>query len=99
MVSVAHSSFACSDTAMGESQGIKKLVLGKRYETFSMHHLLQGISADDIPWLHASTGDLRSRVNVSEHVKRRRLVEELLFWLYDGFVIPLIRVRSSDYRQ
>lgn len=31
---------------------------------------------------------------MSEHVKRKRLVEELLFWLYDGFVIPLLRVSS-----
>ena len=57
-----------------------------------MHHLLQGISADEVAWLSASTGHFPVRVNVSEHVKRRRLAEELLFWLYDGFVIPLIRV-------
>lgn len=76
-------------------QGVKKLVLGKRYETFSIHHLLQGISVDEISWLHSSGGQNGARVNVSEHVTRRRLVEELFFWLYDGFLIPLIRVKST----
>jgi telomerase reverse transcriptase len=79
-------------------QGIKKLVLGKRYETFSIHHLLQGISVDEFSWLHSSSGQNGGRVNVSEHVTRRRLVEELVFWLYDGFLIPLIRVRSTHLR-
>jgi telomerase reverse transcriptase len=78
-----------------DGQGIKKLVLGKRYETFSIHHLLQGISVDEFSWLHSSSGQNGGRVNVSEHVTRRRLVEELVFWLYDGFLIPLIRVRST----
>lgn len=75
--------------------GIRKIVLGKRYETFSMHHMLQGIAPDQVPWL-SSSPEASSRINASENVKRRQLVEELLFWLYDGFLIPLIRVRHES---
>ncbi|KAI5453708.1 Telomerase reverse transcriptase [Naganishia albida] len=72
------------------NDGIRKIVLGKRYETFSMHHMLQGIASDKISWLSSSRED-PSRLNASEHVKRRQLVDELAFWFYDGFLIPLIR--------
>lgn len=56
-----------------------------------MHHMLQGIASDKISWLSSSRED-PSRLNASEHVKRRQLVDELAFWFYDGFLIPLIRV-------
>jgi telomerase reverse transcriptase len=56
-----------------------------------MHYMLQHIAHDQVSWLWPS-GDGLVRTNASERVKRRQLVEELLFWFYDGFLIPLIRV-------
>lgn len=56
-----------------------------------MHYMLQHIAHDEVSWLW-STGDGPVRTNASEHIKRRQLVEELLFWFYDGFLLPLIRV-------
>lgn len=77
------------------TKGIKKIVLGKRYEAFSIHHMLQGFAADDLVWLGASPAQPQGRTSQSDHLKRRQLLEELVFWFYDGFLMPLIRVSSS----
>lgn len=77
------------------AEGIRKIILGKRYEAFSMHHMLQGFAVDDLLWLHALPVQPQGRTCHSDHLKRRQLTEELIFWFYDGFLMPLIRVRTS----
>jgi hypothetical protein len=54
--------------------------------------MLQGLRVNDLSWLRA--GSSTCRVPQAESVKRRELLLELVYWIFDGLVIPLIQVRA-----
>jgi telomerase reverse transcriptase len=35
----------------------------------------------------------QTRVSVTDSLKRRELIEEFIFWYFDSFLLPLLRVR------
>ena len=76
---------------------IKTMVFSRRHEHFTLHEAMQGFCISDCDeWLDSrSKAALNQRHSVSDTLKRQELVEEFLFWAFDGFVIPLIRVRSA----
>lgn len=55
----------------------------------SVHSLVQDLHITDFTWL--ALGDHR-RVPPQEATKRRQLVEHLMYWLFEQFLIPLLRV-------
>lgn len=61
----------------------------------TLHHVLQQFSTSACDWLAPSTAGLlqQGRVSVSDSLKRRELLEDFLFWYFDSFVLPLLRVR------
>jgi hypothetical protein len=65
------------------------LIQSKQHENVSVHIVLQGISINEITWL-AVPGT--TRPNSQEAIKRRRLVEDLMTWIMEGYLIPLLRV-------
>ena len=71
---------------------VKQFVSCRRYETFSLHHLLQGFSTTACDWLGPSNHKA-TRVSESDMRKRRELLEEFVFWYFDGFLVPLLKVR------
>ena len=38
----------------------------------------------------------QGRVSVSDALKRRELLEEFMFWYFDGFLMPLLKVRRNS---
>ena len=72
----------------------------RRYETFTLHSILQNFRTSDCVWLMPNTpGSLKQgRVSVSDSLKRLELLQEFLFWYFDSFLIPLIRVRWKSLR-
>lgn len=74
---------------------MKKFVELRRYETFTLHQLLQGFSTSACEWLMPSgkKAQAQGRVCVSDALKRRELLEEFMFWYFDGFLMPLLKVR------
>jgi len=75
----------------------------RRYETLSLHHVLQKFSTADCDWLiPPGLGGLQQgRVSVSDALKRRELLEDFLFWYFGSLVLPLLRAsplftQSSD---
>jgi hypothetical protein len=78
----------------------RQFITAKQHENISLHSLVQGISINDITWL-AIPGS--PRPNPQEAAKRRKLVEDLITWIFEGYLIPLLRVRltlnnSADLR-
>jgi len=71
---------------------VRHFITAKQHENTSLHALVQGIAMNDIIWL-AIPGS--SRPNPQENGKRRRLLEDLFTWLFEGYLIPLLRVRLS----
>lgn len=59
------------------------------YEQISVHSLVQGLRINDFTWL--CVGDSQ-RVPPHEAAKRRQLVEQFIYWLFDQFLIPLLQV-------
>lgn len=73
---------------------IKKFIFCRRYETLSLHHVLQRFSSSDCEWLMPpGDGHEQKRVSLSDASKRRELLEDFLFWFFDSFLISLLRVR------
>ncbi|GAA5851509.1 hypothetical protein JCM8547_001116 [Rhodosporidiobolus lusitaniae] len=67
----------------------------RRFESTSVHALLQGFSILDCTWLAPPTASHRSnkqqKPTAQDMEKRRELLSDFLFWLFDGFLIDLIR--------
>jgi telomerase reverse transcriptase len=76
------------------STDVKIFICSRRYETLTLHRILQGFSISACDWLFPPGGGARkqSRVSVSDALKRRELLEEFLFWYFDSFVLPLLKV-------
>lgn len=64
----------------------------RRYETFNLHHIAQSFRFADVDWaLPPSAVSRHRRLSRSEAESRKALILELLYWLFDGLVIPLLR--------
>ena len=76
---------------------VKHMIVSRRYETLSVHHILQQFRTSDCEWLMPQSAGMQgqSRVSVTDSLKRRELLEDFLFWFFDSFLIPLLRVSTS----
>lgn len=64
----------------------------RRYETFNLHQIAQSFRFTDVDWaLPAGAVKANRRLTRQEAESRKALVFELLYWLFDGLVIPLLR--------
>ena len=70
---------------------IDKFVRMRRYESLSLHTVMQGITERQIEWTHAPNGDSALKKSASDFAKCKELMAELLYYLFDSFLIPLIR--------
>ncbi|KAF7374776.1 Telomerase reverse transcriptase [Mycena sanguinolenta] len=71
---------------------VKTFITCRRYESLSLHHIVQGFSTSDCEWLMPpGTGARQMRVPVSDALKRRELLEDFLFWYFDSFLLPLLK--------
>ncbi|KAF4597579.1 hypothetical protein EYR40_008041 [Pleurotus pulmonarius] len=84
---------------------VKHFITCRRYETLSLHYVLQGFSTAACEWLMPPGEKAKNqrRVSVSDSLKRRELLEEFLFWYFDGFILPLLKTtfyitESSAFR-
>ncbi|KAK8849571.1 hypothetical protein IAR55_004906 [Kwoniella newhampshirensis] len=66
----------------------RRFVQVKQYEPVSLHSLLDGIAISDFDWLGYG-GD--QRATQSEMTMRRQLVEDFVKWLFDDFLVPLLK--------
>ena len=87
----------------------------RRFESISLHSLLQGFSILDCGWLDCSSpseplkymqqsqngilpkgGDpkLSKRIDAVELEKRKMVLAEFLYWVFDSFITDLVRVRD-----
>lgn len=69
---------------------IDSFVRLRRYETISLHDVLQKMNLD-IDWLTPLKHCQSTHMSASDSGKRRQLMAELLYYVFDSFLIPLIR--------
>jgi len=73
------------------SQMIDRFVHFRRHETMSLHDVLQDIKIASIAWLAPSTISVGAAASKTDMMKRSQLMAELLYYVFDSFLIPLIR--------
>ena len=73
---------------------VKHVITLRRYETHTVHAALQHFQSSDCEWLmpHTEGALKQTRVSGTDSLKRRELLEEFMFWYFEAFVIPLIKV-------
>ena len=77
-----------------KASDIKEFIGGRRHETVTLHHVLQGFSTTECDWLIPPGPGMKrqERASITDSLKRRELLEEFIFWYFDSFVLPLIKV-------
>lgn len=87
-------------TSTDISIDVMEFIQCRRYETLSLHHVVQKFSTADCDWLIPPGPGARqqTRVCVSDALKRRELLEDFSFWYFDSFVLPLLRARLHSAR-
>jgi len=63
----------------------------RRYETMSMHEVMQGIKLSDVPWLAPPGVDSAQNLSSTDFAKRKEVMAELLYYVFDSFLISLLR--------
>ncbi|GAB7359408.1 hypothetical protein MBLNU230_g6057t1 [Neophaeotheca triangularis] len=70
---------------------VHQFVKYRRYETTSLHAVLQDIKVNKINWCAPENASSKDNISKSDLSKRHELISELLYFLFDSFLIPLIR--------
>ncbi|CAD0112186.1 unnamed protein product [Aureobasidium uvarum] len=65
-----------------------------RYESLMLHEVTQRIKISSITWLRPPNEPTGSKMSASDFTKRKEILAELLYYLFDSFLIPLI---SSNF--
>jgi telomerase reverse transcriptase len=92
-------SYFCWSSEFDRALDLKEFIACRRFETLSLHHVLQNFSTTDCDWLiPPGQGPLQqARVSVSDALKRRELLEDFVFWYFDSFVVPLLKASTSTH--
>ncbi|TPX41394.1 hypothetical protein SeMB42_g05053 [Synchytrium endobioticum] len=73
------------------SSVIDRIVRLRRFENMKLSQVLNGFKILDCEWLQPSKLKLNQQVPLSDYQKRYELLQEFLYWLFDGLVIPLLK--------
>jgi len=73
---------------------IREYVELRRFESVSLHHVLQDTKISKCKWLEPEHADDKPKkhTNVTESLKRREIFEEFVFWYFNSFLLPLLSV-------
>lgn len=72
-------------------RNIDRFVRLRRYECLSLHDVLADIKVHGVEWPACDQVDQASQMSQTDFMKRRELMAELMYYLFDSFLIPLIR--------
>ena len=85
-----------ADSCGGDSfatimRAVDSFICLRRYETFGLHDVMQGIKVKDIDWLKPHGVARHSSMCRSDFATRKDMLSELLYYMFDSYLIPLIR--------
>lgn len=71
----------------------------RRWETFTLHTVLQKFSVESCDWLllesSSKPSNIHQKPNAVEMSKRREILGEFLYWFFDSFVMDIAKVSFS----
>ncbi|KAL5391507.1 hypothetical protein DPSP01_001371 [Paraphaeosphaeria sporulosa] len=63
----------------------------RRFESLTLHQVTESIQISTLAWLRPPGQDPAASMAKSDHDKRREILLEFVYWVFDSFLIPLIR--------
>lgn len=72
-------------------RSIDRFIRLRRYETISLHDVMDGLAITQIEWLVPDKADQASKISKSDFDTRKSIMAELLYYLFDSFLVPLLR--------
>lgn len=72
-------------------RSVDSFVCLRRYETFSLHDVMQDIKLKHIAWLKSLRASQETNICRSDFDTRKDIMSELLFYIFDSYLVPLIR--------
>lgn len=70
---------------------IDRFLHARRFETFSLEEAMRGLRISNISWSAGAGSERGHKMALSDFSKRQELLSELVYYLFDSFVIPLVR--------
>jgi telomerase reverse transcriptase len=82
---------------------IDRFIRMRRFESLSLHEVVQGMKLACVPWLCPPEIEKSAKMSQSDYRKRLEIFLELLYYLFDSLLIPLVRsnfyvTESSTHR-
>lgn len=72
---------------------MKLYITSRKYETPTLHAVLQDFKTTDCDWLEPPGRDgAQKKATLGDSLKRRELLEDFMFWYFDEFLLNLLRV-------
>ncbi|KAL7267279.1 Telomerase reverse transcriptase [Rhizina undulata] len=65
----------------------------RRYESLSLHEIMHGLKLTNFAWLapvNSPPSNLAAKLSLSDANKRKELLAEFIYWLFDSFLMPLL---------
>ncbi|UPX18047.1 RNA-directed DNA polymerase [Ascochyta rabiei] len=70
---------------------IDQFVSLRKFETLTLHQVTQKLPITSLAWLRLPGQDETAKLARSDFEKRKEILQEFVYWLFDSFLIPLIR--------
>ncbi|KAJ4338970.1 Telomerase reverse transcriptase [Ascochyta clinopodiicola] len=70
---------------------IDQFVSLRKFETLTLHQVTQKLQITSLAWLHLPGQDETAKLARSDFEKRKEIFQEFVYWIFDSFLIPLIR--------
>lgn len=72
-------------------RNVDRFVKARRFESFTLEAILKDMKITAISWLRPPHIDPQQKVSMSDFLKRQELLAELVYYIFDSILIPLIR--------
>ncbi|KAG8899700.1 hypothetical protein FRB99_006494 [Tulasnella sp. 403] len=104
MAVIPHSFWGSKKNLKAVLSQVSTFISCRRFETITLHDVLQGLSTADCDWLVVEGAGAQSqRSSASDDLKKKEIFHEFLYWYFESFVSPLLKntfyiTDSSVYR-
>jgi telomerase reverse transcriptase len=72
------------------NQAVTDMILRRKFETLTLHEIVNQLKISSIPWLQPPNC-CASSMSRSDFEKRKELAAEFVYYLFDSYLVPLIR--------
>lgn len=70
---------------------IDRFIHIRRFESLTLHQVTQKLKIASVPWLKPPSQTPESKMAKTDFVKRQEIFMEFIYYIFDSFLIPLIR--------